>query len=326
MVVEDLDDVGLLDPWDALGLLGVVDQEDAAALGAHEVRARHDADRGAVGIDREHGTELDHAIGDVGDELLRIRDGRVAAHDRSARHGQPGQTTGHVGVEWRGDDGGAVGVGELHDLRGGAGVVGEDQHGEVELEHPALHVRAVADHRDVARLEGEAIESVELHRQDPQPPRHLAVLPRQQLTAQDVGDRLGVHGTIGERRGPARVPDVLASQLPLGQHPGQGALVVDDGNEVDLLLGHAQPDGPHRLVAARGRRERPHDVAHAQVDVRQQLGLGCPAALERPRRLGVEVAQAHRDVLRALVEPALELGVADRRPDRVEVGLRCPVT
>ena len=45
VVVEDLDDLGLLDAGHALRLLGVVDEQDPARLRADEVRARDEADR-----------------------------------------------------------------------------------------------------------------------------------------------------------------------------------------------------------------------------------------------------------------------------------------
>ena len=45
MVVEDLDDLGLLDAGHALGLLGVVDEQHLARGWVDEVRARDEADR-----------------------------------------------------------------------------------------------------------------------------------------------------------------------------------------------------------------------------------------------------------------------------------------
>ena len=48
VVVEDLDDLGVLDADHALRLLGVVDEQDAPGLRADEVAARDEADRAAV--------------------------------------------------------------------------------------------------------------------------------------------------------------------------------------------------------------------------------------------------------------------------------------
>ena len=45
MVVEDLDDLGVLDADHALRLLGVVDEQDATRLGVDEVGAGDEADR-----------------------------------------------------------------------------------------------------------------------------------------------------------------------------------------------------------------------------------------------------------------------------------------
>ena len=44
VVVEDLDDLGLLDAGHALGLLGVIDEEDAAPARRDQIRTRHQAD------------------------------------------------------------------------------------------------------------------------------------------------------------------------------------------------------------------------------------------------------------------------------------------
>ena len=51
VVVEDLDDLGLLDARDALRLLGVVDEQDAARLGVGELGAGDEPDRLAAAVD-----------------------------------------------------------------------------------------------------------------------------------------------------------------------------------------------------------------------------------------------------------------------------------
>ena len=45
VVVEDLDDLGLLDAGRALGLLGVVDEQDAARLGVGQLGVGDEPDR-----------------------------------------------------------------------------------------------------------------------------------------------------------------------------------------------------------------------------------------------------------------------------------------
>ena len=53
VVVEDLDDLGLIDARHALGLLGVVDEQHAPARRRDEIGARDQADGAAVGVDHD---------------------------------------------------------------------------------------------------------------------------------------------------------------------------------------------------------------------------------------------------------------------------------
>jgi hypothetical protein len=76
VVVEDLDDVRLVDARDALRLLGVVDEQHPPALGGHEVRPGHDAQRRPGLVHREDRPELDDPLRHLGDQVLRARRGR----------------------------------------------------------------------------------------------------------------------------------------------------------------------------------------------------------------------------------------------------------
>jgi hypothetical protein len=84
---------------------------------------------------------------------------------------------------------------------------------------------------------------------------------------------------------------------------------------------HHHADLAHRLVAAGLREALAHDVADAQHHVPKEFRLAHARALEHPARLGVDLAQPDGDVLVAGIEPAVELGVADGRRDRVGVGV-----
>ena len=72
VVVEDLDDLGLLDAAHALALLGVVDEHHPPSRRRDQVGARDQADRAAPGVDDDGGAVVDllDLLGDVGDEVL----------------------------------------------------------------------------------------------------------------------------------------------------------------------------------------------------------------------------------------------------------------
>ena len=140
-----------------------------------------------------------------------------------------------------------------------------------------------------------------------------------ELALQHLDDRVDARGGVGEGRDAAGLAHVQAREVALGDHPGQLALVVDDGHEVHPVLGHLAADLPDRVGAVGDDLELLHDVRHPQADVGEELGLLRAAALERPRGLPVDVAEADRRVRVVGVQPPHELGEADRGADRVEV-------
>ena len=227
---------------------------------------------------------------------------------------------GDVAVQRRADDGGAVLAGEREHLLGGHRAVARDQQRDAELDRAALGVGPVADHDDVA-LADVARQRLDGHGQHPHAPGDLALLAGHQPALGDLDDRLHRGGGVGQARRLARLADVAAGQRALGHHAGQGAVVVDDRHELEVLARHRLPDAADGLAVAGRREALAHDVAHAQHDVGQELGLLGAGALQHPRGLRVDVAEAHGDVVVARVQPALELGVADRRRDRVGVGV-----
>jgi hypothetical protein len=163
-----------------------------------------------------------------------------------------------------------------------------------------------------------------LHRQHPQPAGHVAVAGHQDLAVEHVADRLEPHRPPREVRRVLRLADVAAGERAVGQEPGEPACGVEHGDHVDAVAGHRQPDPAHRVLLGRAHRTRPHDVADPQLHVRQELRRLRAGALERPRRLRVHLPEPGRHVLVVAVEAAAQLGVADRRPDRVEVGIAVP--
>ena len=80
MVVEDLDDLGLLDAGHALGLLGVIDEQHAARRRVDEIGAGDEPDRMPARVDR-HGrpvVDLLDLVGDVGQQVVGVDGQRLA--------------------------------------------------------------------------------------------------------------------------------------------------------------------------------------------------------------------------------------------------------
>jgi hypothetical protein len=77
----------VLDADDALGLLGVVDEQHAPRLGREQLGVRDDADRPARAVDRDRGAVVDvpDLAGDVGDEVVGAD--VSGSESISARHG-----------------------------------------------------------------------------------------------------------------------------------------------------------------------------------------------------------------------------------------------
>jgi hypothetical protein len=106
MMVEDLDDLGLLDARDALGTLCVIDQQDPPRRRADEVRPGHQADRPTAAVNRNGRPIVDvlDLIGDVGDEVLAGDSQRVTLDQGVAWLRERDHPAGDVAVERRRDN------------------------------------------------------------------------------------------------------------------------------------------------------------------------------------------------------------------------------
>ena len=67
-----------------------------------------------------------------------------------------------------------------------------------------------------------------------------------------------------------------------------------------------------------------HHIADAQEHMTEQLRDRRATALEGPLRLRVDLAEADRDVFVVCVELVLQLGIADRGRDRIQVWVAVP--
>ena len=265
VVVEDLHDLGLVDAGDALGLLGVVDEDDPARDRAHEVGAGDEPDRtpGAVDGDGRAVVDVLDELGDVRDEVVGPDRQRIAVHEGAAGRRQRDHAAGDVAVQRRQDDGGAVVAGQGEDgLRRGDAVAGDEQV-DPGLDDAALGVVAVADDDDVAAADAARVP-VGLHGVDPHPAGDPAVLPHDELAAERVDDGADRRGGVDEARRLAGLADVAPRERALGHHPGQRALVVDDRDEVEALARHGAADLAHRLLAAPARLKSPCITSQAR--------------------------------------------------------------
>ena len=134
-------------------------------------------------------------------------------------------------------------------LVGGRRAVAGDQQRDAELDRAALGVGPVADDDDVARrdLAGQRLDG---HGQHPHAPGDLALLAGHQLALGDLDDRRHGGGGVGEARRLARLADVAPGQRALGHHADQGAVVVDDRHQLEVLARHRLPDAADRLAVA----------------------------------------------------------------------------
>src|SRR5215217_2878559 len=326
VVVQDLDDLRLLHALHALPCLGVVHQEHAPGLRVQEVGAGDDAKGHLVMVhgDGRPVVDLHHALGYLRDQVVRIDGQRVLAHDLPARDRELYETARHVGVE-RGEDHRRPPLpGHLQDLVLRAYPVGDDEHPGPELYRATLTLRAVPDHHDVPGLHG-LPHGVHAHRDDPEVAGVLAVLlPDKQFSLEHLDHRPHVDWAIGERRGPPRLPDVHAREVPLGYQADQRAVVVHYGDLAEVSLGHGEPDVAQRVALVGDQQIRVHHVLDPEHDVREQLRACRPAPLQGPLGLGVHLPEPGRRVVVLRVHQVLVLGVGDGRCYGVRVGVPVP--
>ncbi len=153
----------------------------------------------------------------------------------------------------------------------------------------------------------------------PDPAGQLLVVAEHELALEHIDDRVHEGRRVLERRSLARLADEAARERALGHDAGQGAVPVDDRNDLEVSASHRPPCLADRFVLADDREARLHHIAGSEHHMRDELRLACAAALEHPARLRVALSEPDRDVVVVGVQPALELGVADRRGDRVGV-------
>ncbi len=300
----------------------MVDEDHPPRARCDEIAARQQPDRAVAGIDRNRGPVVDvlDLLGDVDDEIVRVDRQRLAVGHALAGGGEGDHAAAHVGVERADDDPAAALTCELADLRLRGKPVARDQHRGAELDRLSLSIDPVADDDDIAGGDP-AVASRRIDRVHPDAAADRAVLTLDQLAVEDLADRRDGGRCIGEAVGPAGIADVTMGQGALGHHPDQLTAVADDRDDVEVAGGHRLPDRANRLLVAGDRELLPHHVADPEEDVHHAVRRAGPAALEHPGRLSVDLSEPDRHVLALGVELLLQLGVGDRRRDRVGVGV-----
>src|SRR5918993_363631 len=100
VMVQDLDDIGLLDPRHALPYLGVVDEEHAPRFGVEEVGSRDHPDGHPLLVHgyRRPVVDFHHLLGYIRYEVVGPDGQGVLAHNLPAGNGELNQAARHVGV------------------------------------------------------------------------------------------------------------------------------------------------------------------------------------------------------------------------------------
>src|SRR5918993_1755583 len=323
VVVQDLDDVGLLDACYALPDLGVVDEEHAPRSGVEEVGPRDHTDGHPLLVhgDRRPVVDLHHLLGDLRYEVVGPDGQGVLAHDLPAGNGELYQAARHVRVERREQYGRPPLPGHLQDLILRPYPVGDDEYAGAELQGPPQAPRTVPDHHDVARFHRLA-HGVHAHRDDPQLARGFTVfLSNQKLALEHLGHRPDRDRTLGEGGGPARLPYVHAGQVTLRDDPRERAVVFHYGELAYVPPGHGESHVAQRGVLVGDGHVPGHDVLYTQHDVLQKAWFFGPALLQSPPCLGVYLAEPRRHIVVLRIDEVLVLGVSDSRGDSIRIGV-----
>ena len=286
MVVEDLDDLGLLDAGTLCARSAWSTSSTRRGAGLTRSDRVDEPDRPAAAIERDRRAVVDglDLLGDVRDEVVERDRQRVALDERVHGLRQRDHPARHVGVQRRRDDR-RPGLGRQ---ARGSPSVGRTPFDSTSSETPVSIARRCERSRSPTTTtspRSTLLCDLGVHRLHPHPPLHLllgrAALERPLEHGDDRCDR---RRRVQPRR-LARLADVAPRQCPLGEHAGQHAVVVDDRH--DVLRRHEQADRPHRVAPVGDREALAHDVADAQLRVRQEDRQRRAGALEQPRRLGV---------------------------------------
>ena len=320
MVVEDLDDLGLLDAGHALRLLGVVDEQDATRRRVDEVGAGDQPDRMPARVDRDGRAVVDllDLVGDVGEQVVRAHRQRLAVDQRAAGRRQRDHAGGHVAVQRRADHRDSALDRERERVVGGRRAVARHEQADAELDRRPLRVVAVADDHDVARPRSRSAAS-----RRPSPGtrsarrsrrrRRTRARPAARARSRSRGSARRAR-TARATRGCSAAPASARSSRPASA-PSPSTTGTRSRSSRAISRPTSRTGSPSP-ACGNSRRMTSLDPQH---HVLQEVGLARAGALEHPARLLVDLPEPHRHVGVARVDAAHQLGVADGRRDRVRV-------
>ena len=210
-------------------------------------------------------------------------------------------------------------AGEGQDLIARLHRVGQDHERRPALDCQQLRVRTITDHDHVSVGDPAGVWRPST---EPSTGPTAAVLAGQQVTFEHGYHRAHVGGRVLEGGGPARLADVPPGERALGQHAAQRAVIVDQRHELEVRLGHREPGLADRGVL--DWRSESRSASRRGRGASRAAGTSAPA-----RRCARAASASARCTPRAVTgrsrcpgRAAFQLGVADRRSDRVRVGLR----
>ena len=320
-MVDDLEDLGLLEPGHGLRHLVVVHEHDALAPRPQQVIARERADDLFVLV--EHGVAavaaLKHDLAHVVDVIVEVEADHVLrlarAGDRDRLIHQPRHA---AGIERGGDDAGLARV--LQPRRVHVGLA-EDDALHADIERAADHIRLVAAEDDAVGVGEEQVVAA-LGQGDRHHAGHAvdllgAIVEDAPLDhAQEVEQRQRVHVPVADRA------HAVGRDVAGGEHAVERAVLVDDGHGRDVLVAHDVPGAVHRDGGVERRRCVVVQVAHLRADVADRYRLLKAEAIEQTLRLIADVAEMCGHVI-PVAERVAQCGIGNGGRDGVRV--RIPV-
>ena len=321
VVVDDLEDLGLLEPGHGLRQLIVVNEHDALAPRTQEVIARERADDLFVLV--EHGVAavaaLEHDLTHVVDVIIEVEADQILrvarAGDRDRLIHQPRHA---AGIERGGDDAGLAGVFKPRGVDVG---LAEDDALHADVERAADHIRLVAAENDAVGVGEEQVVAA-LRQGDRHHAGHAvdllgAVVEDAPLDdAQEVEQRQRVHVPVADRA------HAVGRDVAGGEHAVERAVLVDDGHGRDVLVAHDVPGAVHCDGGVERRRGVVVQVAHLRAHVAQHPRRLEAEAVEQALCLVADVAEVCGHIV-AVTEGIAQRGIGDGGHHGVRV--RVPV-
>ena len=319
MMVDDLDDLGLLDALNGLAALVVVDEDDLLALRHDHVVAGNDADETAVLDDRIVAVvRLLHRTLDIRKHVKGLEADRILVHDAADRHALVDQAGYRIRIIRRRKDEDALGLSSLDDLTGQAAATRDDHAGNAlgdDVEHRLI--MAVADEHDILLID-DLLDGLDAASCDADAAldelalvagyEHLTVRSSDEVTIAHAHLREVLHRKLLE---------ITLGKIRNRNDADKQALAVRNGNGLELMLTHDLAEMAQRIMLLDDDLAIHRDILDTRVEIRQEQRLLNLEMLERILRLSIDLASTSRDNI--LAERLLQVCIADSRADGVRI-------